>query len=131
MEVLRKNVVLQLYRQLICHSRLISNKSESALKLNEIKTTFRNNKNINDINEIDKLIEIGQKKLGFLKISTPRPYYKSSKSAGVYRLEDGKWVEGGSSTLKGKRQYKDQGIDIMDWNRHVHLLKRQHFMNRR
>ncbi|KYR01568.1 LYR motif-containing protein [Tieghemostelium lacteum] len=125
----RKNVVLSIYRQLIYYSKLIIDKNDSRQKVELIKSQFRKNKDIQDSKKIDELLVDSQKKLSFLKISTPRQYGKSYRLSGTYKFQDGKWIEG-SETQKGKKRYNDHGIDIMDWNRHQHLLKRMNFMNR-
>ncbi|KAN0027706.1 hypothetical protein ACTFIU_010685 [Dictyostelium citrinum] len=132
MEVSKKRVVLSLYKQLIYFSKLITNKEEKISKLNLIKSTFKKNKSIpeTETEKIDKLIEDGQKKLSFLKIMTPREFAKSYNTRGVYRFEDGKWIEG-NEEKKSKRQYLDHGIDIMDLRRHNHLVRRMQFLDRR
>ncbi|EGC30351.1 hypothetical protein DICPUDRAFT_83708 [Dictyostelium purpureum] len=130
MEVPKRRVVLALYKELIYYSKLLPNKTQSQDNLKLIKTTFRKNKDIPENSEqINKLLEDGQKKLSFLKIMTPRQYSKTYNISGTYKFEDGKWI-GGNEEKKTKRIYKDHGIDIMDLRRHNHLLRRMNFMDR-
>ncbi|KAF2078373.1 hypothetical protein CYY_000357 [Polysphondylium violaceum] len=127
--VTNKQVVLSLYRDLIFYTKLITNQSDRIDKLNFIKNSFRQNKQLQNENKINDLIKDGQKKLSFLKMTTPRPAGKTMKISGTFKFENGVWTEGHEEQKK-KRQYKDQGLDIMDYRRHIHLLRRQHFMDR-
>ncbi|EFA85911.1 LYR motif-containing protein [Heterostelium album PN500] len=121
-----KSSIISIYRQLLYYTGLTG--AGKQIKLDEIRTTFRENRTITDPQQIIKCFDTAQKKLKFLKVITPRSP-RSHKVAGKYVYEDGKLIQG-QGEAKSKSKYKDQGIDIMDYNRHQHLLKRQHFGGR-
>ncbi|GAM25237.1 hypothetical protein SAMD00019534_084120, partial [Acytostelium subglobosum LB1] len=124
-----RTTVLHLYRQLIYYSKLLPNINDQKTKINEIQTKFRQNKNLTNITEITDCCKDAEKKLKFLKVIAPRAPGQQQGIAGKYTMEDGKLVDS-QQKEKEKRMYKDQGIDIMDYRRHLHLLNRQHFGGR-
>mmetsp|Transcript_17259 Transcript_17259/g.30413 ORF Transcript_17259/g.30413 Transcript_17259/m.30413 type:complete len:123 (+) Transcript_17259:205-573(+) len=117
----------QLYRHLLRAARSMEGtERDDALKA--IREGFRNSKKNISEEETKKLLEIGQNKLSYIKMVTPRrPQGQSGKSSFIMG-KDGKLVEG-TTTIAGRTQRA--GIFPDDLKRHHQLLERQHFGLRR
>uniref|UniRef100_K3W9U6 Complex 1 LYR protein domain-containing protein n=1 Tax=Globisporangium ultimum (strain ATCC 200006 / CBS 805.95 / DAOM BR144) TaxID=431595 RepID=K3W9U6_GLOUD len=93
----------------------------------QIRREFRTHNGTKDPKEIAALLARAQSSIGYLKIVTPR----ATSDAGVknYVYIKGKRVEAAGAAEDGAR-YKTADYNAQ-MQRHVQLLRRQHFMDRK
>eukprot|EP00924_Labyrinthula_sp_SR-Ha-C_P013195 snap_masked-scaffold_12-processed-gene-12.28-mRNA-1 protein AED:0.42 eAED:0.46 QI:0/-1/0/1/-1/1/1/0/132 len=122
-----------LYKQLLKAAKQIPNKTERNQNLNEIRETFRKHLTPallgSEQGEADfqKLVDLADSKLSYLKIVTPRETGMTPKKK-KFIFKDGEKIEG--TSIVDKKAYKS-GLDPDDLARHQYLLERQHFMHRK
>ncbi|OQR99726.1 hypothetical protein ACHHYP_04620 [Achlya hypogyna] len=115
------------YKKLVKLAKTVPGE-QRALAMEKVRAEFRSHKGAASPAELDELIRKAQSKISYLKIVTPKK--SSSSSLGnhfVYKNGqriDGRSLEEGSSTIK-----------TPDYNammqKHVQLVRRQHFMDRK
>jgi hypothetical protein len=121
-----KSQVLRLYRDLHRLVRLLGPKKQ-AEALPQLRSEFKEHKSESDAGKIQDLIKHGESKLGFLKMIAPRKG-RVFGTTGKFVMKDGELVPGNSQ--KEALYFTDKRIDPADYERHVRLLRRQHFMDR-
>lgn len=118
-----RSTVLQLYRQILRHSRLAKTPQGQIPYVDQAKAAFRLNISESNPQTIESLITKAKSKLGFLKIVTPniRRTAPVGKQNYVFREGEG-LIEIESAEIK-KTSFKDNRIDPDDLARHRRLLE--------
>ncbi|KAL9658450.1 hypothetical protein ABK040_005993 [Willaertia magna] len=133
----RKVQVLSLYKKLLKQSELLTPLSKRENIINEIKTTFRKNKEETDVEQIKKYIKQAEDKYGYLCMITPkRKHAVNTDNKGVTKLikVGDEWMDQNEVnaiiTKQDKATWKNWGMGNVDpdqLKRHEYLLKRQYF----
>lgn len=118
-----RSTVLQLYRQILRHSRLAKTPQGQISYVEQAKAAFRLNVAESNPQTIESLITKAKSKLGFLKIVTPniRRTTPAGKQNYVFREGEG-LIETESADIK-KTSFKDNRLDPDDLARHRRLLE--------
>ncbi|RHX99219.1 hypothetical protein DYB25_003008 [Aphanomyces astaci] len=96
--------------------------------LDKIRHDFRSHGVISTAEELDKLVMKAQSKISYLKIVTPKRTPQSGPQRFIYK--DGKRLDSQSLDDGGNRTIKTTDVNAM-MERHVKLIRRQHFMDRK
>ncbi|KAF0756779.1 hypothetical protein DYB37_000106 [Aphanomyces astaci] len=96
--------------------------------LDKIRHDFRSHGVISTAEELDKLVMKAQSKISYLKIVTPKRTPQSGPQRFIYK--DGKRLDSQSLDDGGNPTIKTTDVNAM-MERHVKLIRRQHFMDRK
>ncbi|KAG9415897.1 hypothetical protein AC1031_000283 [Aphanomyces cochlioides] len=96
--------------------------------LDKIRHEFRSNAGISTPAELDQLVMKAQSKISYLKIVSPKRTPQSSPQRFVYK--DGQRLDSHGMDSESNAKYKTTDFDAM-MKRHVKLIRRQHFMDRK
>jgi hypothetical protein len=123
----RRNV-LELYRTILKQSKLLPIEKRSRA-IQQIRTTFRDNKNESDENVISSLIRTGNDKLSFIKMLTPKTA-SMQQGKTVYVHREGRLVEANPAKRDkaALSNWTAGNVDPDALARHNYLTRRQHFM---
>jgi hypothetical protein len=91
-----KGEVLEMYRILLRHVRMVEKPKQRELWWAEARSTFRQNSGETDAESVGKMVHVAQQKLSFLRTITnhgmKRYALKAARTKPMHALpEDGKW----------------------------------------
>jgi len=122
---LHKQSVLSIYRELLRTTAKITDKIERDNALNKTIKTFHERSKELEPDKIWKFISEAEKRLSFLKMTTPRSITRNPQQPSkTFVYKNGVVVEG-VSEKKGIKGFHDDRVTSNDWERHWASVKRQ------
>mmetsp|Transcript_16210 Transcript_16210/g.18350 ORF Transcript_16210/g.18350 Transcript_16210/m.18350 type:complete len:128 (+) Transcript_16210:167-550(+) len=120
--------IKHIYKELVSTAKRIPELKKREAALKDIREKFRENANKQNPDSLKELLELAESRLSYLRVVTPKSLRGTKSAKSKFIMEDGKLVEG--STSSDRKAYKS-GVDPDDIARHQHLMRRQFFMDRK
>ncbi|OQS06143.1 hypothetical protein THRCLA_20431 [Thraustotheca clavata] len=120
-------IVRSAYKKLIKLARSVPVDQREAT-LEKIRTEFRTHKDVATAEELDQLLRKAQSKISYLKIVTPKRS-ASSRLGNHFVYKNGQRYDGSEAIADGAKVKTQDYNEMM--KKHVQLVRRQHFMDRK
>ncbi|ETV97905.1 hypothetical protein H310_09224 [Aphanomyces invadans] len=101
---------------------------QKPVALDKVRHEFRSHGVITSSDQLDKIVMKAQSKISYLKIVTPKRAPQTSPQRYIYK--DGKRLDPGCIDQSTNATIKTVDFNAM-MERHVKLVRRQHFMDRK